>query len=48
MNEDGDAVVVDGLRRRALNRQIEAEAQAPRHQAAKQPECHDFGLTFLQ
>ena len=46
MKEQGDAVVVHGLRGRASNHKIAAEVQARAVEILKQPEWHDFGPTF--
>src|SRR5271169_5458050 len=46
MKEEGDAVVVHGLRGRASNRRISTQVQAEAIEILKQPEWHDFGPTF--
>src|SRR3979490_548950 len=46
MKTDADGVVVDGLRGRSSNRQIDEQTQAKVVHLLKQPEWHDFGPTF--
>jgi len=46
MKQRGDRVVVHGLRGRASNRKIPADARAWVLDILKQPEWHDFGPTF--
>jgi hypothetical protein len=46
MKEEGDAVVVHGLRGRASNRRISTTVQAQAIEILQQPEWHDFGPTF--
>jgi len=46
MKEEGDAVVVHGLRGRASNRRISTKVQAQAMEILQQPEWHDFGPTF--
>ncbi len=46
MKEQGDGVVVHGLRGRASNRKIAAPVHAQALQILKQPDWHDFGPTF--
>ena len=46
MKKQGDRVVVHGLRGRASNRKITAEAQAWVMEILKHPDWHDFGPTF--
>lgn len=46
MKQQGDRVVVHGLRGRASNRKIAVEVQAQAMEILKQPEWHDFGPTF--
>ena len=46
MEEEGDGVVVHGLRGRASNRRIGGELQARAVEMLQQPEWHDFGPTF--
>src|SRR5271169_2579545 len=46
MKEEGDAVVVHGLRGRVSNRRISTQVQAEAIEILKQPEWHDFGPTF--
>jgi transposase len=46
MKEEGDAVVVHGLRGRASNRKISTQVQAQAIEKLQQPEWHDFGPTF--
>jgi transposase len=48
MNQQGDAVVVHGLRGRASNRKIAAKIQARAVEILKQPDWHDFGPTFAR
>ena len=46
MKKQGDRVVLHGLRGRASNRKIAAKVQAQAIGILKQPDWHDFGLTF--
>ena len=46
MKQRGDRVVVHGLRGRASNRKIPADARAFVLDLLKQPDWHDFGPTF--
>jgi transposase len=46
MAEDGDRVVMHGLRGRTSNRRISEELQARALEIFKQPDWHDFGPTF--
>jgi transposase len=46
MREQGDAVVVHGLRGRPSNRKLSAETQRQALAILKQPDWHDFGPTF--
>lgn len=46
MDQQGDAVVVHGLRGRPSNRKLAAETQRQALAILKQPEWHDFGPTF--
>jgi transposase len=46
MKQQGDAVVVHGLRGRASNRKIKTTIRAEALELLKQPEWHDFGPTF--
>jgi transposase len=46
MSEQGDAVVVHGLRGRPSNRKLAAETQRQALTILKQPDWHDFGPTF--
>jgi hypothetical protein len=46
MKEEGDAVVVHGLRGRTSNRRISRTVQARAIEILQQPEWHDFGPTF--
>jgi transposase len=46
MRKRGDRVVVHGLRGRASNRRVPAEAQAFVLEKLKHPDWHDFGPTF--
>jgi transposase len=46
MKQRGDRVVVHGLRGRASNRKIPADAQAWVLEILKHPDWHDFGPTF--
>ena len=46
MKQQGDRVVVHGLRGRTSNRKIAAKVQAQVIELLKQPEWHDFGPTF--
>jgi len=46
MKDEGDAVVVHGLRGRASNRKIAAQVQVQAIGILKQPDWHDFGPTF--
>src|ERR1017187_1961991 len=48
MNQQGDAVVVHGLRGRASNRKIAAKIQARAVEILKQPDWPDFGPTFAR
>jgi hypothetical protein len=46
MSQQGDAVVVHGLRGRPSNRKLPAKIQRQALAILKQPEWHDFGPTF--
>src|SRR5918995_4912171 len=46
MAEQGDAVVVHGLRGRPSNRKLPAKTQRQALAILKQPDWHDFGPTF--
>ena len=46
MKEDGDKVVVHGLRGRASNRKLPVETQKQALAILREPDWHDFGLTF--
>jgi hypothetical protein len=46
MENDGDGVVVHGLRGRPSNRRIDAQTQSRAIEVLKQAEWHDFGPTF--
>ena len=46
MKQQGDTVVVHGLRGRASNRKIAARVQTQAMEILKQPDWHDFGPTF--
>src|ERR1700687_1061773 len=46
MKQQGDAVVVHGLRGRPSNRKIPAKAQEEVLAILRQPDWHDFGPTF--
>jgi len=46
MNQQGDAVVVHGLRGRPSNRKLPAKTQKQAMKILTQPDWHDFGLTF--
>jgi transposase len=46
MKQEGDQVVVHGLRGRPSNRKIAAEIKAQAIEYLKQPDWHDFGPTF--
>src|SRR6266852_1663950 len=46
MNQQGDAVVVHGLRGRPSNRKLSANTQKQAMKILKQPDWHDFGPTF--
>jgi transposase len=46
MAEQGDAVVVHGLRGRPSNRKLSAQTQRQALAILKQPDWHDFGPTF--
>ena len=46
MSEQGDTVVVHGLRGRPSNRKLPAETQRQALAILKQPDWHDFGPTF--
>lgn len=46
MGEEGDAVVVHGLRGRPSNRKLSAKLQRQALAILKKPEWHDFGPTF--
>lgn len=46
MSEQGDAVVVHGLRGRPSNRKLSAEIRRQALTILKQPDWHDFGPTF--
>ena len=46
MIQQGDAVVVHGLRGRPSNRKLPAETQRQAVKLLKQPDWHDFGPTF--
>src|ERR1035438_6854120 len=46
MANEGDGVVVHGLRGRASNRRIDTETEARAIEVLKRPEWHDFGPTF--
>ena len=46
MGEQGDAVVVHGLRGRPSNRKLPAKTKRQALAVLKQPEWHDFGPTF--
>ena len=46
MKQQGDAVVVHGLRGRSSNRRIDSKVQAKSIGILKRPEWHDFGPTF--
>jgi biotin operon repressor len=46
MKQEGDGVVVHGLRGRASNRKIAAQVQARAIKILEQPDWHDFGPTF--
>jgi len=46
MIQQGDAVVVHGLRGRPSNRRLPAETQRQAVKLLKQPDWHDFGPTF--
>jgi transposase len=46
MKEEGDRVVVHGLRGRASNRKIATQVQAQALEMVQRPEWHDFGPTF--
>ena len=46
MNQQGDAVVVHGLRGRPSNRKLPAKTQKQAMKILTQPDWHDFGPTF--
>ena len=46
MKQQGDGVVVHGLRGRASNRKIEAGTREQAMEILKRPDWHDFGPTF--
>ena len=46
MKQQGDGVVVHGLRGRASNRKIEAKTREQAMEILKRPDWHDFGPTF--
>ena len=46
MKQQGDRVVVHGLRGRASNRKIEAKTREQAIEILKQADWHDFGPTF--
>lgn len=46
MNQQGDAVVVHGLRGRASNRKLSEKTQRQALTILKKPDWHDFGPTF--
>jgi hypothetical protein len=46
MEEEGDTVVVHGLRGQPSNRRQAGELQAKAWRFLKQPEWHDFGPAF--
>jgi transposase len=46
MKEEGDRVVVHGLRGRASNHKIATQVQAQALEMVQRPEWHDFGPTF--
>jgi transposase len=46
MKQQGDGVVVHGLRGRASNRKLSSETQQKALTILRQPEWHDFGPTF--
>src|SRR6202162_2685608 len=46
MKEEGDRVVVHGLRGRASNHKIATQVQAQAWEMVQRPEWHDFGPTF--
>jgi transposase len=46
MKQEGDAVVVHGLRGRASNHKLSAKTQQQALAILKQPDWHDFGPTF--
>ena len=46
MKQQGDSVVVHGLRGRASNRKIEASTREQAMEILKRPDWHDFGPTF--
>jgi len=46
MEEEGDGVVVHGLRGRASNRRIAEAVERRALEIVQQPEWHDFGPTF--
>src|SRR5260370_13014167 len=46
MNQQGDAVVVHGLRGRPSNRKFPAKTQKPAMKILTHPDWHDFGPTF--
>ena len=46
MNQQGDAVVVHGLRGRSSNRKLAAETQRQALAILRQPDWQDFGPTF--
>src|SRR5262245_13492395 len=46
MDQQGDSVVVHGLRGRPSNRKLSAETQRQALTIVKQPDWHDFGPTF--
>jgi transposase len=46
MKQQGDAVVVHGLRGRPSNRKLSSDRQKQALAILKQPDWHDFGPTF--
>lgn len=46
MNQEGDSVVIHGLRGRVSNRKIEAMIREQAVEILKRPDWHDFGPTF--
>src|SRR3974377_2014766 len=46
LEEEGDGVVVHGLRGRASNRRIDEEVRVRAMEIVKSPEWHDFKPTF--